>query len=509
MNLGMDPDRFERFQNALNSVEDRLRSAFHAFQMQNIENLMNSYDSNGQIADCKQSLASYLQDLQEIIRKTKQFREKYDALQAEGAAALKQEEIASVSSREFWTLTGAGIGIALSGYKSYQFHFNYGKTFSENYNDLYSFQQSSVFKRVTFKAGFGELTNYELWLGSGDYTDELLEKALKSMLRELPGARVDDSLDDGVLKKFGESLGIENADEWFNEFKTVFDQYAEAHKSVDDLMKDENFKKLVDAMSGEKKEVFLKLTQMQYEKLDSISQGLSAASDVQDLVDDFTEMVIFATTDFSNQIAYLDQMEASLLNAGFTSGPVLKQIDALRETYTEEVIDSFQDVVETLSEDVIEDIKKEGWKKVKETIPLLKDVDFGLTIIDTGAEIAFSNDLEGYRMLSGFAQMDYSLTAAYADYEELLDYGIATEADMQEADKLYEMIYAVKVQEYDLMRSLCKGKDDELYQLYNQKYNELIEFEDLNTLMQEKAEGVCHVDVSPASGISSVPSFGS
>ena len=80
---------------------------------------------------------------------------------------------------------------------------------------------------------------------------------------------------------------------------------------------------------------------------------------------------------------------------------------------------------------------------------------------------------------------------------------------MQEADKLYEMIYAVKVQEYDLMRSLCKGKDDELYQLYNQKYNELIEFEDLNTLMQEKAEGVCRVDVSPASGISAVPSFGS
>lgn len=509
MKLGMDPDRYERFQNALNAAEDRLRSAFHAFQLQHMENLMDAYDSNGQLADCKRSLASYLQDLQEIIRKTKQFREQYDSLQAEGASSLKQDEIASVSSRDFWTLTGAGTGLALSGYKSYQFHFHYGKSFLEDYNDLSSFQQSKVFQSATFKAGFGELTNYELWLGSDDYTGELIEKALKSMLQELPGAWVDDSLDEGVLKKFGENLGIENADEWFSEFKTIFDQYAGAHKSVDELMKDENFKKLTDALSGEEKEVFLKLTQTQYEKLDSISEGLGAASDALDLVDDVTEMIVLATTDFSNQIAYLDQMEASLLNAGFASGPVLEQIDALRETYTEKVIDSFQDVVETLSDDVIEEVKKEGWKYVKDTIPLLKNVDFGLTVIDTGAEILFADDIEGYRMLSGFAQMDYSLTQAYADYEELLDYGIATEADMEEADKLYEMIYAVKVKEYDLMRSLCQGKDDELYQIYNTKYNELIQFEDLNKLMQEKTEGVCSVEASPKSGISAVPSFGS
>lgn len=40
MKLGMDPDRYERFQNALDAAEDRLRSAFHAFQLQHIENLM-------------------------------------------------------------------------------------------------------------------------------------------------------------------------------------------------------------------------------------------------------------------------------------------------------------------------------------------------------------------------------------------------------------------------------------------------------------------------------------
>ena len=242
---------------------------------------------------------------------------------------------------------------------------------------------------------------------------------------------------------------------------------------------------------------------------DKISEGLGAASDTIDLLDDVAEAIVLGTSDFSAQIDYLDQLEASLLHAGFSSGPVLEQIDALRESYTEETIDSIQDVVETLGDDVIEDVKKEGWKEVKKAIPLLGNVDFGLTVIDTGAEIAFSDELEGYRMLSGFAQLDYSLTQAYADYEELLDYGIATEADMQEADKLYEMIYAVKVKEYDLMRSLCEGRDDELYETYNRKYNELVEFKDLNRLMQEKAEGVCRVDASPSGGLDALPNLGS
>ena len=509
MNLGMDADRYERYQNALAAAEEKLRSAFHAFQLEHIENLMEKYDSGGQLADCKRSLASYLQDLQEIIRKSKQFLEQYNALQAEGASSLKQDAIDSVSTRDFWTLTGAGIGLSLSGYKSYQFHFNYGKTFSENYNDLYSFQQSKVFKRAAFLAGFGELTNYELWLGSDDFTDELLEDALKAMLQELPGTQKTDELDENTLKKLGESLGIENADEWFSEFKTIFNKYASSKKPVDDLLQDKNFQKLLDTMTGEEQEVFLELTQKQYELFDKISEGLGAASDTIDLLDDVAEAIVLGTSDFSAQIDYLDQLEASLLHAGFSSGPVLEQIDALRESYTEETIDSIQDVVETLGDDVIEDVKKEGWKAVKKAIPLLGNVDFGLTVIDTGAEIAFSDELEGYRMLSGFAQLDYSLTQAYADYEELLDYGIATEADMQEADKLYEMIYAVKVKEYDLMRSLCEGRDDELYETYNRKYNELVEFKDLNRLMQEKAEGVCRVDASPAGGLDALPNLGS
>lgn len=506
MKLGIDPDRFERYQNALDTAEDRLRSAFHVFQLEHIENLMEECDSNGQLADCKRSLASYLQDLQEIIRKTKQFREQYDALQAEGASSLSQD---AVSSRDFWTLTGAGAGIALSGYQSYQFHFNYGKTFSENYNDLYSFQQSKVFQRAAFLAGFGELTNYELWLGSDDFTGELLENALKAMLHELPGVQKTDELDENILKRFGESIGIENVDEWYSEFKTIFDKYAKSKKSADELMQDPAFKKLLETMTDEKKKVFLELTQKEYELFDSISEGLGAVSDTVDLLDDVAEAIVLGSSDFSAQIDYLDQLEASLLHAGFASGPVLEQIDALRESYTDKVIDSIQDVVETIGDDVIEEVKKEGWKEVKKAIPLLGNVDFGLTLIDTGAEIAFSDELEGYRMLSGFAQLDYSLTQAYADYEELLDYGIATEADMQEADKLYEMIYAVKVKEYDLMRSLCEGRDDALYETYNRKYNELAEFKDLNRLMQEKAEGVCRVDASPAGGLDALPNLGS
>ena len=37
MNLGMDADRYERYQNALAAAEEKLRSAFHAFQLEHIE----------------------------------------------------------------------------------------------------------------------------------------------------------------------------------------------------------------------------------------------------------------------------------------------------------------------------------------------------------------------------------------------------------------------------------------------------------------------------------------
>ena len=39
------------------------------------------------------------------------------------------------------------------------------------------------------------------------------------------------------------------------------------------------------------------------------------------------------------------------------------------------------------------------------------------------------------------------------------------------------MLHSLKLQEYDEMWNLCKGKNQELYDLYTQKYEELKSFE--------------------------------
>ena len=481
MNQFLDETGYALIRRDLESARDCMRRTFQEFLKESVRNLEQTTDSLGQIEQCRKSLAKRLSTIEELLEKMDLFLEDYREVQQQGADALTQEEWEGYRSGSFWSLELAGSMLAYSDYKSYQFRYQYGRVFSEDYNDLGSFQNSEVFRHAAFLAGFAELSNYEIWYNTDKYAKERIEGAITSMLQNIPELKTSNELSKGTLKRFGETLGIEDLDSWVSQFESVFQKYAKSKRPVEELLEDPKFQDLLSTMTDDQVEMFRSAVEKTYSAVDKASEAVSTASDTLKVIDGGLVFLEFVMTDYTQQISYLDTMEDALLNAGFSSGLVLERIDALRELYRKDLEERLPEV---LKEFAIEQGKEALTDKVKESIPLLRDVDFGLTFLSTGSELLFSEETEGFRSLSGFAMIDYSLTQAHENYVQLMEYGVATEQDMQEADRVFQMLYSVKLQEYDQMRTLCKGEDPELYDLYNRKYEELKAFESLSGTSQ-------------------------
>lgn len=483
----LDSDGYQRIQKELQKAEDSFGKAFSEFSQQSVRNLEAKLDPGGQLDDCRRSLASYLSKLRLLMQRMETYLSDYQTLQEEGRNSLTQEQLSSYGSGKFWTMPDTSAALSLMGYQTYRFRYQVGKSFSADYNDLYNFQNSKVFQDAAFKAGFGELTNYGLWLGADDYTDELIQGALASMLQGIPDARVDDRFDDGVFKTLGERLSIENMDQWVSELKLLLNKYAGGMRPLEELLQDPVYQELLDSMTGEEAEMFTTIVGKVFDSFQTASNAVGAVSDIAGNLDDAMELVAFAMNDYTQQISYLDSMENALLEAGFASGPVIEQIADMKEKYSKEFSLGLDEVKDFFIDEAKDRLKDE----LKDAFPLLKNVDFGLKVAETAAKIAFSDEYEGYQKLAGYAQFDYALTRSYENYVELMEYGVATEEDLQEADRVFTMLRSLKMQEYDQMRTLCKGKDPELYALYDQKYREL---EELASLGDEDWQAVCRVN---------------
>ncbi len=469
----LEPIGYRNIQKDVEQAVEYLRKTFDAFGVQ--QNLIAKLDKSGQLADCRKSVAKCLSKAQEMWDNLDIYLADYQCVQKEGTSALTQEQLNEYRSGKFWELTG--VGAAITGYMSYQFRFQAGKSFAEDYNDLYQFKNGKIFWQATFFSGFGELSNYELWFGGQDYIDARIQDALKSMLQGIPDIAVEKRFSTGFVKKMGEELGIENADDWFDQVNNLVSQYAASKKPINELLKDEKFQELLDTMTGEESEIYLKMLEKVYDRAQTLSDIVGNTAKVYGYIDKGLKFIDYCLCDYSEQVVYLDSMRDALLNAGYQSGGVLEQIEKVRDDFTKAYLTDTDKLMEKLEDYAVD----KGIDKIKgqlmTSIPVLKKIDLGLTILDTGADIAFADQKSAYEALSGYAFMDYSLTQSYERYVELMEYGVATQADMEEADRIFQMLHSLKLQEYDEMRNLCKGKNQELYDLYTQKYEELKSFE--------------------------------
>ena len=106
-------------------------------------------------------------------------------------------------------------------------------------------------------------------------------------------------------------------------------------------------------------------------------------------------------------------------------------------------------------------------------VPAVKGVDFGLRVISEGANVLFGDEAKAYEGLGGLMQYDRVLTVSYENYVRMMEDGVATAADMEQADRVFELLRATKAKEYEHMMSLCEGKDEGLFQQYYKKYYQL------------------------------------
>lgn len=470
----LEPNGYRNIQKNVERAVECLRKTFDAFGIQ--QNLIDKLDKNGQLADCRKSVARCLSKAQEMWDNLDIYLADYQCIQNEGTSALTQEQLNEYRSGKFWDLTG--VGAAITGYMSYQFRFQADKSFAEDYNDLYQFKNGKIFAKATFLAGLGELSNYELWFSDKDFQEDLIKGALQSMIQGMPDFTQENRLSDGVLKNIGKKLGVKDLDKWYTQVKNAIAVHAANNESVEELLKDPDFRIILDSMSGEEQEMYLEMLDKVYKRAQTVTDTAGDIADVIKFVDKGLEVVEYCMTDYSQQVVYLDTMRDALLAAGYESPAVMAQIEKLRVNYTKDYLNHMDQVIDEVTDFAADKGVDMVKKQITKSIPLLKDVDLGLTILDNAADLAFADQQSAYKDLSGYAFMDYTLTQSYERYVDLMEYGVATQEDMEEADRIFQMLHSLKLQEYDQMRNLCQGKDEKLYELYNRKYEELKSFEE-------------------------------
>ena len=129
-------------------------------------------------------------------------------------------------------------------------------------------------------------------------------------------------------------------------------------------------------------------------------------------------------------------------------------VEELRKKYDSIVYDYLSGIGDVLEGEVEKKVTEELFKR----IPQLKTASY---IIDTAVDVsklAFGDQMAASNSLYGLAQFDGQLTKAYATYEELIANNMATETEIQEAERLYQLLKSTKIAAYENMVVLEKFK---------------------------------------------------
>ncbi len=487
-----DPGGYRDIIGILRSADDLYGQMFMRFGDSGVQNVIRDCDKRGEMEEVKRRTIANKKRLMALIREMEEHERELEGIRLQG-----QENLDGVSSGDFgdFDLILAGGAVNYKGYKTWQYSQS-GKSFGTDYNDAWGFVfQSDVFREANMKAGLGEVSNLELYLPAAaeawnqnfafglldtswlrdtvydNYTDELLENALAGILESLPGIKPEVSID-GLTDRVENLTGVKNVDKWMKGLSAIIKKCAENGMTAEEILKSADLQFAIQCLSDDEREVFYTMFRRTYEA-NKLAGKLGDVADAMGKIDTLVELVVHCLNDYSGQVAYLDTMEDALLAAGFAYGPVVKKMEEMKKLYQSDVLKS----LDTLGDFVLDEVKSFGKKKLIEkaasAIPLVREVDFGLKLLDTSADILFAKEAAAVKGLNGLIQYDGALTRTYERYVSLMEAGIASEADMKAADKLYDILLSTKMKEYEHMMNLCKGKDQKLYQLYSGKYYEL------------------------------------
>ena len=471
----MDSAGYAQIQAELKKANELYAQVYHAMNKQHVLALEAKLDSGGLIEGFRQKVVQNKSRLMTLQEEMKRYLQEYEAAQAKGNTAFSNEYLAAQVYGTFGTLA-AGEAIDYTCYQTWTYAQS-DKSFLSDYNDVASFMNTSLYQSVYSQISLSEWSNYELYLDAllpfntgaiDSYTEQMLDAALASMLESIPGHEADSYTE--IL----DTVGIDDLDKWMSLIKTFLSECAKNQDTWQQIKNNKEFQELLKQYPLEEIADFLPFLEKTYNyNLKFFTEDMGSVVDAIEQLDVALDCLHHCFVDYSAQIAYLDAIENALLNAGFAAGRLQDRIDALRTNYQSDFAYAMDKVSDYVAKQIKGAAKKQIISGAAKYVPLVKDIDLGLKIVDTAADIIYADDIKAVKGLGGLMQYDQALSTAYEKYVDMMKDGVASAADMAEADRIYTVLKATKIQEYTHMLSLCEGRDPALFDIYNQKYYEL------------------------------------
>ena len=466
--LAVDPIR---------QAEEGFRQVQDTLNKKDIVNLAGELDSQGMLAAARKAAVNAVGWAQHLQADIKATIADYVELNEKGKNSLLFQD-GRFSYGSFAAMTGLASVIGYESYQIYQFESS-GKSMISDYNDVYSFRNTWVYKSGQQSASISQWSNYEMMLEAlglplnaiEEYNEGLLESAMGSILGSLPDLRSAENFE--TFDQLEKYLGIENLDKWIGSLKKLLSTYAQSAKTFDEIKLDKNFKKLMGELPED-------LQKMLGEAIGSVYTAQIAGDTISELTDKierldmYIDVVMHCFNDYSVQVSYLDGLENALAAAGFPESAVTDKIRELKETYQSDVLSYALDQVGDL---VVDEVKNtaigEIIKKAGKEFPGIKGVLWGVDGVSAVSKVQNADEISAVKGLGGLYQFDQVLTSTYENYAQMMNAGIATQADMEEAERIFTLLKQTKIKEYEHMLSLCENMDTRLFEKYHFKYYQL------------------------------------
>lgn len=472
-----DKDEVEEARIQLELAYDRHDGVWDAAVQQYVKTMVQETECEDAYNRFKNQLSQGIHQLMTLISAVKTSMDEYAQLDEAGASSLTSKD-GSYTYGIFADSMALGTGISYAAYEMYRFESG-GKSLASDFNDLGSFLQTDVYKYSSMEAGMAEWSNYLLIVdaltqGVGinlgfvdDYTEEMLESALSGVLMSLPDSRAESGYE--TLDQLADYSGIEDMDKWISAMKKLLSTYAKGAESFDKIELDEDFRNLMNQLPSDLRNIVSGSIGSVY-SAQIIGDTVSELTDRIERLDTYIDVVMHCFNDYSVQVSYLDTMENALLSAGFAEGDLVYKIREMKENYS----DNFSYALDKVGDLIIKEVKstgsKELIKKAVDACPVIKYVDFGLSATSTVSKVMSAEEISAVKSLNGTYIYDRALSQSYQNYVDMMNAGIATEADMQEAERLFTLLKLTKTKEYEQMLTLSERRDPELFAEYNRKY---------------------------------------
>lgn len=324
----------------------------------------------------------------------------------------------------------------------------------ENF-DFSDYDEVVDYATVFLNSGFADilagkdLSNFALMattvINPQAYTDLLAQQALRSTL---------DSMDD-VVKTVPELPA-----DMKKVFDTLFGLGNDWKDAWDQLYNKNGLKRYrLDEKEGNPTVILLRelIDRLPKNRAKQLNAFFSVFKNVGDLAskgEKGWEIIMRLFADYSTQLDYLDVIENSLARNGSLSKSMEKDINILRTQYDSIVRDY-------LSKKTIETVKKIGDTGVAglcADFPALRMAIGGLKVSSNIIKKTCKDEISAAYSLYGSMQYEKLLTNNYNRYVDLIQNNLATENEIREAERLYQVIKSTKISEYKNMIKLEKWK---------------------------------------------------